>query len=134
MSSDLDRYKGLAAFRLTLRRFLASSEDICRNAGVTPQQYQAMLAIKAHDEAMAMKDLAEHLLLTHHAAVQLVDRLAKNGLATREPSTDDRRAVSLKLLPKGEDLVEDLAARHLEQMLRLEPQLSKSLRRLKDLA
>ena len=134
MSSDLERYKGLASFRFALRRFLASSESICRDAGITPQQYQAMLAIRAHDGSMAMKDLAEHLMLTHHAAVQLVDRLEKNGLAAREPSTDDRRSVSLKLLAMGETLLEDLASRHLGRMLELEPELSKSLKRLRRLA
>ena len=41
-----------------------------------------------------MKDLAEQLLLTHHAAVQLVNRLAKLGLAEDAgASPDDRRGV-----------------------------------------
>jgi DNA-binding MarR family transcriptional regulator len=80
---------------------------------------------------MSMKDLAEQLLLTHHAAVQLVNRLSRSGLAQRTASAEDRRSVLLTLTPKGEALLDDLAGRHLEQMLRQEPALSASLRRLK---
>src|ERR1700761_9295096 len=102
MPMDADGYKGLAGFRYALRRFLAASEAISREGGVTPQQYQALLAIKSRPEAgMAMKELAEQLLLTHHAAVQLVDRLGKAGLAERERSREDRRSVLLKLTPRG---------------------------------
>ncbi len=134
MPSQTDRYKGLASFRYTLRRFLAASEQLCHDAGVTAPQYQAMLAIKAHDgDAMSMRDLADHLLLTHHAAVQLVDRLGRNDLASRAPSRDDRRSVVLMLTPKGEALVDDLAGKHLSYMVKLEPQLSKSLKGLKRL-
>ncbi len=132
MTLNPEWYEALAVFRGALRRFLAGSETISREAGVTPQQYQAMLAIKTHPNAtMAMKELAEQLLLTHHAAVQMVDRLAKAGLASREASTSDRRLVFLKLTPKGEELLDLLAQRHLEVVLRQEPQLSAALKDLR---
>ncbi len=125
-------YESLAGFRSALRRFLAGSESISREAGVTPQQYQAMLAIRTRPNAtMAMKELAEQLLLTHHAAVQMIDRLSKAGLARREASTSDRRLVLLKLTTKGEALLDQLAERHLEVMLRHEPQLSAALKDLR---
>ncbi len=135
MGLDPEWYEALAGFRSALRRFLAGSESISREAGVTPPQYQAMLAIKTRPGAtMAMKELAEQLLLTHHAAVQMVDRLAKAGLASREASTADRRLVLLKLTPKGEALLDDLAARHREIVLRQEPALSAALKDLRKLA
>lgn len=135
MALDPDRFQALAAFRHALRRFLAASEAISKSAGVTQQQWQAMLAISAWPGgAMTMKDLAEDLLLTHHAAVQLVDRLARAGLARRTPSTQDRRRVELTLSPRGAELVQDLAKLHLEEMLRRKPALSASLGRLRPLA
>ncbi|HEX4741145.1 MAG TPA: MarR family transcriptional regulator [Caulobacteraceae bacterium] len=135
MATNPERYHGLADIRYALRRFIAASEVINRAAGVTQQQYQAMLAIKTGpSEAMAVMELAELLLLTHHGTVQLVDRLAKAGLVERSPSPQDRRSVLLKLTPKGETLLDGLADRHLEEMLRHEPLLSRSLRRLKHLA
>jgi DNA-binding MarR family transcriptional regulator len=132
MSLDSESYQSLAGFRLALRRFLAGAEAISRGEGVTQQQYQAMLAIKTWpSQAMTMGDLAEQLLLTHHAAVQLINRMTKAGVAARSPSTTDRRAVLLRLTPAGERLVDRLATLHLREVLRQEPQLTRSLRRLK---
>jgi len=132
MALDDERYKGLAGFRYALRHFIAASETINREAGITQQQYQALLAIKTWEaEAMSMKDLAEQLLLTHHAAVQMVDRLAKAGLAERAPSLEDRRGVVLTLTDRGAALLDELAAKHLDEMLRQEPLLTASLRRLR---
>jgi DNA-binding MarR family transcriptional regulator len=135
MALDPEKYHGLAGMRVALRHFVAASEVINREAGITQQQYQAMLAIKTRPyEAMTMKELAEQLLLSHQATVQLVDRLAKGGLAKRYPSEEDRRSVLLKLTRAGELLLDDLATKHLEEMLRQEPLLSQSLKRLKSLA
>ena len=134
MTLDRDRIKGLSGFRYALRRFLAASEMISRDAGVTQQQYQVMLAIKASDDgALAMKELADQLLLKPHAAVQLIDRLEKAGLALRTQSTTDRRVVFASLTPRGEELFGRLAGRHLEEVLRQEPQLRRSLNMLKRL-
>jgi DNA-binding MarR family transcriptional regulator len=132
---DEEQYRGLAGFRFALRQFIAASETISRAAGVTQQQYQAMLAIKTWPyENMSMKDLAEQLLLSHHAAVQLVDRLAKAELAERRPSTEDRRSVHLDLTARGAEVLDELAAMHLTEMQRQEPMLMSSLRRLKRIA
>lgn len=134
MALDSERYQGLADIRHALRRFIAASEIINRDAGITQQQYQAMLAIKTRrSEAMPVRELADQLLLSHQATVQLVNRLAKAGLAERSPSPEDRRSVLLKLTLRGEDLLDDLAAKHVVEMLRQEPLLSRSLRRLKRL-
>jgi DNA-binding MarR family transcriptional regulator len=131
---DQEHYLGLAGFRSALRQFIAASEAISRSAGITQQQYQAMLAIRTWPyEAMSMKDLAEQLLLTHHAAVQLVDRLSKSGLVERTASLEDRRSVLLNLTAHGATLLDDLAVRHLEAILRQEAALTSSLRRLKKL-
>ena len=134
LAFDVQRYQGLAGFRMALRQFLAVSEVISRAAGVTAQQYQALLAIGCGPEAMTMKDLAEQLLLQPHAAVQLVDRLAKAGLVERSPSPTDGRSVLLTLTAAGERLLELLAEQHLREMLKQEPHLSKSLRRIRQSA
>jgi DNA-binding MarR family transcriptional regulator len=129
-----DQYAGLAGFRFALRRYLATSEALCRQAGVTAQQYQAMLAIRTRQgSTLAMKELAEQLLLTPHAAVQLVDRLARAGLAKRTPSTEDRRSVSVELTEVGEQLLERLACQHLQELQRQGPELEASLSRLRRL-
>jgi DNA-binding MarR family transcriptional regulator len=128
---DRQRYLGLANFRYAVRRFLAASERISAESGITSQQYQAMLAIGAAAEPLAMKDLAEELLLQPHAAVQMVDRLQKLDLAERRASPLDGRVVLVALTERGEDLLAGLAERHLEEILKQEPKLSEALRRLK---
>jgi len=114
-----------------LRHFLAASEAISRASGITAQQYQALLAIGCGPDPMTMKDLAEHLLLQQHTATQMVDRLEKAGLVDRAPSPTDGRSVVLTLTEAGAVLLADLAEQHLVEMLKQEPQLSRSLRRLK---
>ncbi len=134
MSLDPERFRSLAEFRLALRRFTAGAEAISRAAGVTQQQYQALLAIKTWpSDLMTMGDLADQLLLTHHAAVQLVNRMCAAGLVERAPSSTDRRIVRLVMTRGGEALVDRLAALHLREVLRQEPSLTGSLRRLKRL-
>ena len=131
MPIDRPRYLGLANFRYAVRRFLAASERISAESGITTQQYQAMLAIGAAAEPLAMKDLAEELMLQPHAAVQMVDRLQKLELAERRSSALDGRVVLVGLTEKGEGLLENLAERHLEELLKQEPKLTDVLRRLK---
>ena len=132
MTLDREQYEGLAGFRYALRQFLAASEAISRRAGITQQQYQAMLAIRTWPSpAMTMKDLSEQLLLTHHAAVQQVNRLAKAGLVERSPSSTDRRSVILTLSSEGAALIDTVAAQHLDEMLHREPLLARSLRQLR---
>lgn len=131
MPFDPERFAGLASFRSALRHFLAASEAISRAGGITAQQYQALLAIGCGPDPMTMKDLAEHLLLQQHAATQMVDRLQKAGLVDRRPSPADGRSVVLNLTGPGAQLLTDLAEQHLAEMLKQEPLLSRSLRRLK---
>jgi DNA-binding MarR family transcriptional regulator len=131
---DRERYAGLADFRYALRRFLAASEVISRASGVTAQQYQVLLAIGCGPVPMTMKELSEQLLLQSHAAVQLVNRLESAALVRRQPSPSDGRSVFLELTPTGESLLTRLADQHLQEMLKQEPLLARSLRRLRQAA
>ncbi len=125
-------YEALAAFRQGLRRFLAFSEAAAKASGLTPQQHQALLAIKGHRgvEPATIKDLAESLLIKHHSAVELSDRLVASGLVTRAPGTSDRRSVRLILTAKADTILEMLSARHLEELRRSRGLLQQLLDRL----
>ncbi len=89
-------YQALAEFRYEIRRFLNFSERLVRAAGIEPQQHQALLAIKglpAHRIA-TIGVLAERLLIQHHSAVELVNRLEANGMLRRARGEVDRREAS----------------------------------------
>jgi DNA-binding MarR family transcriptional regulator len=127
-------YEGLAGVRFALRRFLAFSDVVTREAGVTSGQYQALLVIKTWpDGAIVLRDLAEQMLLQHHGAVQLVDRLVRAGLVVRRSEATDRRKVLVVLTPKGSKILERLAAAHRRELLKHEALLAESLKRLRQI-
>lgn len=125
-------YEALAAFRHAMRRFLAFSEAAARAAGLTAQQHQAILAIKGQgpDTPMRVGDLAEHLVIRHHSAVELVDRLAGAGLVRRAEDAGDRRRVGLRLTEKAEAVLMGLSATHLDELRRSRALLANLLARL----
>jgi DNA-binding MarR family transcriptional regulator len=112
-------YEGLAAFRHALRRFLAFAEARAREVGLTPQQHQALLSIKGgypgRDE-ISIGELARHLLIRNHSAVELVGRLVKAGLVTRGPAPDDRRRIVVRVTPKGEELLRRISDANLGEL------------------
>ena len=124
-------YEALAAFRHALRQFLDFSQVAARQAGLTPQQHQALLAIKGFPgrEVVTVRELAERLLLRHHSAVGLLDRLEGLGLVRRQTDPDDRRRVLIALTAKAERLLAGLSATHLEEIRRLGPSLGALLDR-----
>ena len=118
-------YRRLSEFRYQLRCFLEFSEAAAAQAGLTPRQHQALLAIKGAPAGTnpSVGYLAERLRIRHHSAVELVDRLADASLITREPDTEDRRRVRLKLTATAEARLAQLSASHLSELNRLRPAL-----------
>ena len=53
---------------------------------------------------------------------------------SRAPSSTDRRSVLVKLTASGEEMLDRLAGMHLDEVLRQEPQLTRSIRRLRRLS
>jgi DNA-binding MarR family transcriptional regulator len=129
-------YAALAAFRRSLRVFLAFSADAARAAGLTPQQHQALLAIRGFAPAggMTINDLAEQLLLKPQTAVELVDRLEEAGLVERKRAAEDRRRVLLTLTAQAEMALAPLSKAHLAQIGRDARQLIELLERMSEYA
>ena len=120
-----DDYRTLAAIRSALRRFAHFSEDAAKSAGLTPQQHQALLAIRAACGAgLAIGELAEFLLIQPHSASELADRLGACGLVARRPDERDRRMTKLHLTPAAEAMLLSLSVAHRDELRRLRPLLS----------
>jgi len=111
-------YRSLGNFRYQIRRFLHFSEEAAKAEGLEPQQHQMLLAIRALDEAggPTVGSLAEHLIIRHHSAVGLIDRLEERGLVARVRSQGDRRQVRVRLTSKGERKLGRLSAVHHEEL------------------
>jgi DNA-binding MarR family transcriptional regulator len=118
-------YEALSSLRYALRRFLSFSQDAAGRTGLTPQQHQALLALKGFPgrDFASVSELAERLQLRHHSAVGLVDRLVRLRLVHRTPSAADRRRVDLTLTVRGQKMIERLSAIHLRELRQLGPEL-----------
>src|ERR1700733_3181343 len=95
-SADL---RALAEFRYRIRIFLNGSEEAARNAGLEPQQYALLLALRGLPlgREASILELAERMQLRHHSVVELADRLERRQFLRRERSRTDRRQVILHL-------------------------------------
>jgi DNA-binding MarR family transcriptional regulator len=127
-------FQALLEFRTGLRRFLRWSEEQAAAAGLTGQQHQLLLAIRGHPGAAAptIGEVAAHLLLRHHSAVELVDRAEQTGVVRRVVDDHDRRIVRLVLTAKGRRLLDQLSAAHLEELARLAPTIQRLARGLEE--
>jgi DNA-binding MarR family transcriptional regulator len=126
-------YETLAALRYRLRQFLRFSEEAAHLVGLTPQQHQALLAIKGFPRRgrVTVGALAERLQIRHQSAVGLADRLAANDLVRRKANASDRRRVNLALTAHGEKVLENLSTAHRAQLRRIGPEIEFLLKRLR---
>jgi len=122
-------YRALAEFRYQIRRFLNISEQAARAAGLEPQQYLLLLALRGLPEGKqaTILTLAERLQLRHHSVVGLIDRLEKRGLVRRVRAKEDRRKVLISLTARGEQILGNLARKRLAELRATGPELVRAL-------
>ncbi len=116
-------FKAMAELRYQIRRFLRFSENAAREAGIEPQQYQLLLAVRGLPEHLkpTIGALAERMQLQHHSSVELIDRLVDRGFLCRLRATDDRRQVLVKLTHDGEEFLKKLSLHHLQELRSVGP-------------
>jgi DNA-binding MarR family transcriptional regulator len=122
-------YRALAGFRQEVRKFMAFSRRAADDAGIGPQQYQAMLAIRARgpEGALTTSEIAEELFIGASTAVELLDRLVQRGLVARSTSDEDRRRTLARLTPAGVRIMRRLAATHRDELRLQVPALTAML-------
>lgn len=114
-------FEALAAFRFAIRLYLRFSEDTVRAHGMSPRQYQLMLALAGFPgrEWATVKELAERLQLKHHSVVELVNRAQQQDLVARAAHPDDARVVRVVLTTAGERALGLLSALHRDELNRM---------------
>jgi len=124
-------FEALADFRYAIRRYLNFSERNARKAGLEPQQYQALLAIKGLGEVQSatIGVLAERLQIQHHSAVELMDRLEKRGMIRRQRSRSDRRKVVVELTKRGDAKLKRVSLPHRDELQTAGRRLLRALER-----
>jgi DNA-binding MarR family transcriptional regulator len=119
----------LLAFRVQLRRFNRWSQEQAKAVGLTHAQHQLLLAVHGHcaytgtDQPPTVGDLAAHLLVRHHSAVELVDRAEAAGFVRRQRDTRDARRARVTLTARGAEQIAELTELHLGELRQLAPLL-----------
>jgi DNA-binding MarR family transcriptional regulator len=115
-------FEALAQFRFGIRRYLRFSEETVRRHGLSPQQYQLLLALKGFPgrEWATVREWAERLQLRHHSVVELLNRAQGEGLVQRVPDPHDRRAVRVELTAAGNEILARLSALHRDELRRMQ--------------
>lgn len=126
---SLAEFRALAEFRHQIRQFLNGSEQAARAAGLEPQQYLFMLAVRGlpAGHTATIRELAERMQLRHHSTVEMVNRLERQQLLRRERSRADRRQVILHLTPRAEKILSRLARQRIEELRTAAPSLVRAL-------
>jgi DNA-binding MarR family transcriptional regulator len=122
-------YRALAEFRHQILRYLDFSDQLAKQLGLEPKQYQLMLAIKGLPEGSepTIGVLAHQLQIRHHSAVELADRAEGNGLIERVRTGP---YVFLHLTKQGERILARAVEERLEDLRVAGPLLVKALQRL----
>ena len=126
--------EAIAELRYQIRLFLRFSENAARQAGIEPQQYQLLLAVKGlpHTLKPTIGVLAERMQLQPHSTVGLIDRLVERGFLLRLRATRDRRQVLIKLTHDGEQFLRRLALHHLHELQAVGPKFKNVLQSLSE--
>ncbi|HEY5486780.1 MAG TPA: MarR family transcriptional regulator [Candidatus Limnocylindrales bacterium] len=109
-------------------------------ANLSVPQFRLLRFVR-RNPGTSLSPVAEHLGTTMPAASQLVERLVRAGLVTREQHPDDRRRVELRLTEAGGATIAECDARTrawlCERLSGLEPEdlerLAGTLKELRDL-
>jgi DNA-binding MarR family transcriptional regulator len=125
-------YRALAELRYRIRLFLREGDAVAHAAGLEPQQYLLLLAIRGlpEGEEAKVRTLAERLALKHHSVVELIDRLEAHGFVVRSRNREDRRRVLVSLLPRGERLLEQVARHRISELRSSGHQLVRAIEEL----
>lgn len=115
-------FQALADFRYQIRKFVRFSEQLALRHGIKPQQYLLLLQVRGYPgrDWATVGELAERLQAQHHGVVALISRCEKLGLIQRRRSSEDRRRIEIRLLEKGERLLNKLARLHRAELLSLQ--------------
>ncbi len=115
-----EQYTILYTFRFALRHFMRWSQQQAALVGLTEQQHQLLLAVRAHpgDIGPSISEIADSLLIRHHSAVELIRRVEKSGLLARTHDTRDQRVVRLALTEQGREVLARLTDAHLKELER----------------
>jgi DNA-binding MarR family transcriptional regulator len=79
---------------------------------VTLPQFDVMAALERKPEGMTMTELSRFLMVSNGNVTGIIDRLVSEKLVARQAPADDRRAIIVRLTPRGVKEFAAMAAAH----------------------
>lgn len=79
-----------------------------REFGLTSSQYNVLRILRGEGKPMPCQEIADRMIQVVPAMTGLLDRLEKQGLITRERSSEDRRVVYVELAEKARELLSQM--------------------------
>ncbi|MBV9956492.1 MAG: MarR family transcriptional regulator [Pseudolabrys sp.] len=79
---------------------------------VTLPQFDVMAALERKTDGMTMTELSRFLMVSNGNVTGIIDRLVVDKMVAREPAADDRRAIVVRLTPKGSRAFAAMANEH----------------------
>jgi DNA-binding MarR family transcriptional regulator len=131
--SPANSIRSLEEFRYRIRRFLDFSRRAARAASLAPQQHQLLLVLAGGPPGTdsRIRLMAQRLLLNHNSAVELVNRLQRQGMVQRvrkpRDQGSDRRQVGVRITPRGARVLARLTRHHLAELRTAGPELVRAL-------
>jgi DNA-binding MarR family transcriptional regulator len=104
----MDNSSTLLPFADTIQRltydlvhYSALCDRICtEQLGITGSQGYTLLVIP-DDESISMNDLSVKMKLASSTMTRMIDQLVQKGLVDRQPDSEDRRVVRVRLTERG---------------------------------
>jgi len=108
--ASVQAWEALFRAQVTLMRRFAR-DDVW--GGLSMQEYDVLFTLSgAPGHALRLRELAGSSLLTQPSLSRLVDRLAADGLVSREPVAGDRRGTAVRLTARGLERQREIGRRH----------------------
>lgn len=109
--TDVAFRQSLYLMVLTFSRLQTCREAFGRALGLTGSQFAVLIgtAYEQHQEGVSIRMLADHIQLAATHVTTEVGRLIDKGLLVKTVNLRDRRGVLVRLSPRGEAAVEEVA-------------------------
>jgi len=113
-----NEYRALSELRHLIRKFVQEGDVTAKQAGLEPQQYLLLLAIRGlpGGQEATISTLANRLSLRHHSTVELIDRMEAHGYVKRVRGKEDRRQVLVCLQARGAKLLEQVVEQRIIEL------------------
>jgi DNA-binding MarR family transcriptional regulator len=86
---------------------------------LTLPQFDVLAQLWRREDGMTPGELTRELLVTAGNVTGIVERLVRLGLAQRQPVPEDRRAVRVRLTPRGQQVMQRAIPRHQRELAAL---------------